>query len=253
MLAKERTIRPVGERLAEDMLVTRQDIVQRPPDRWLGSIFDPTRPVIPEEDPAANRTKAKARDNQRQRRSQILAAVRRLLIEEGYKGVQVRRIADLSGVVVQTIYNLVGPRDLAIIEAIADYTGHIGRLSPFTPEDPAAMIKIIEWQGQSVMIAPEFSRQVCLLYFSDARHIFQEYRQRQMRNVHLMLAKQKRIGVLRRDTDCRVLAEEMMYFSSALFVDWADLAFPMETLLSRVISGQTHILSSAVTPSSALA
>jgi AcrR family transcriptional regulator len=235
------------------MLAASQDIVHWPPDLGLQAIFDPTRAVIPRVSPLSIEPKTQARDNQRQRRSQILAAVRRLLIEDGYKGVQVRRIADLSGVVVQTIYNLVGPRDLAIVEAIADYTAHVGQLSPFVPEDPAAMIKIIEWQGRSVMFAPEFSRQVCLLYFSEARHIFQEYRRRQIRNIHLMLAKQKRIGALRRDADCRALAEEMMFFSSALFVEWADLAFPMEKLLSRVISGQTHILSSAMASNSGFA
>lgn len=235
------------------MLVEMQNMAQPTLDLLPGLIFDPTRPVVQGANSLPNKSKAKARDNQRERRSQILAAVRHLLIEEGYKGVQVRKIADLSGVVVQTIYNLVGPRDLAIVEAIADYTAHLGRLSPFSPEDPAAMIKTIEWQGQSVMIAPEFSRQVCLLYFSDARHIFQEYRRRQIRNTHMMLTKQKRIGVLKRDADCRVLAEEMMFFSSALFVEWADIAFPLEKLMSRIISGQTHILSSAVAPSVAFA
>ena len=215
-------------------------------------LLDPRRPIIPAAGVLPGRIKAKAYDNQRHRRALILAAVRRLLIEEGYKGVQVRRIADLSGVVVQTIYNLVGPRDLAIVEAIADYTSHVARLLPFDPQDPTAMMKVIEHQGRSVMTTPEFSRQVSLMYFSEARHIFQEYRQRQIRNIYLLLAKQKHNRVLRRDADCRVLAEEMMFYSSALFVEWADLSFPMETLISRVISGQSHILASAVAPDYAI-
>ncbi len=44
----------------------------------------------------------------------ILAAIRRLLIDEGYDGITVRRIAEASGHAVQTICNLVGPRDLPL-------------------------------------------------------------------------------------------------------------------------------------------
>jgi AcrR family transcriptional regulator len=212
----------------------------------LAVVFDPTRPVFDTVDHLAYRTKGRGSRNQRQRRSQILAAVRQLLIEEGYKGVQVRRIADLSGVVVQTVYNLVGPRDHAIVEAISDYTGYLGRSLPFDPEDPAALIKMIEWQGQSVLRAPEFPRQVCLLYFTEGRPIFQEYRRRQIRSIHALLCRQKKIGVLRPDADCRSLAEEMMFFSSAMFIEWADVGFPTEKLLSQIISGQTHILASAL-------
>lgn len=160
----------------------------------------------------------------------------------------VRRIAELSGHVVQTVYNLVGPRDQALVEAIADYTSHVGRLAPVTPEDPAAVIKIIEWQGQSVMAAPDFTRQVCLMYFTEGRRIFQQYRQRQVRNVHAILTKQKRLGVLKRDVNCRDLAEDLMFYSSIVFIEWADQAFPTEELSWRIRSGYSHILAGTVSP-----
>jgi AcrR family transcriptional regulator len=214
-----------------------------------GSRFDPKRPVAPSTGQGAARAaKSIVRQSQRQRRSLILAAIRRLLIEEGYKGVTVRRIAELSGYVVQTVYNLVGPRDLAIVEAIADYTLHVGRLAPVNPEDPAAMIKTIEWQVQSVRFAPEFTRQVCLIYFTEGRHIFYEYRARQVRNVQSILAKQKRIGVLRRDVDSRDLAQKLMIYSSAIFIEWADRPFPIEQLIPRLKSGYAHILAGAISP-----
>jgi AcrR family transcriptional regulator len=210
-------------------------------------LFDPKRPVMPAAGPPVGR-KSMAWQNQRQRRSLILAAIRRLLMEEGYKGVTVRRIAELSGHVVQTVYNLVGPRDHAIVEAIADYTSHIGRLAPVVPEDPAAVIKIIEWQGQSVTLAPEFTRQVCLIYFTDGRPIFQEYRERQIRNVRSILAKQKRLGILRRDVCCRDVAQDLMFYSSAVFIEWADRSFPVDELVSRIRSGYTHILAGTISP-----
>jgi AcrR family transcriptional regulator len=211
-------------------------------------VFDPRLPVMPTSTSPADGKKLVSRQNQRQRRSLILAAIRRLLIEEGYKGVTVRRIAETSGYVVQTIYNLVGPRDHAIVEAIADYTSHVARMAPFAPDDPAAVIKIIAWQGQSVALAPEFTRQVCLIYFSGDRHIFYRYRDRQVRSVHSLLAKQKRIGVLRRDVNCRDLAQDLMSFSSIIFIEWADRSFPMSELTARIRSGYTHILASAISP-----
>jgi AcrR family transcriptional regulator len=212
------------------------------------TLFDPKRPVLAIPGQLSPPSKSMARQSQRYRRALILAAIRKLLIEEGYKGVTVRRIAELSGFVVQTVYNLVGPRDHAIVEAIADYTAHIGQIAPFSAEDPAAVVRIIEWQGQSVMQAPEFTRQVCLIYFTEGRHIFRDYREKQIRNVHSLLAKQKRIGVLRRDVNCRQLAEELMFFSGVVFVEWADNAFPVDEAMARIVSGYSRILASAVSP-----
>lgn len=211
-------------------------------------LLDPRLPVLPMAGTQSVGEKSIPRQNQRQRRSLILAAIRQLLIEEGYKGVTVRRVAELSGYVVQTVYNLVGPRDYAIVEAIADYTSHIGRLAPVVLEDPAAVIKIIEWQGHSVMQMPEFTRQVCLIYFTEGRHIFYQYRERQVRNVQSILAKQKRMGVLRRDVNCRDLARELMYYSSIVFIEWADLSLPMNELVSRIRSGYTHLLAGSISP-----
>lgn len=211
-------------------------------------LLDPRCPVLQPSQQQSRPGRSIARYNQRQRRSVILAAIRRLLIEDGYKGVTLRRIAAVSGHVVQTVYNLVGPRDLAIVEAISDYTIYVGGLFPQDPEDPAALIKSIEWQAGSVLRAPEFTRQVCLIHFTDDRHIFYDYREKQTRNVHSLLARQKRSGVLRRDVDCRDLARDLMMLSGSIFIDWADRAFPDEELLPRLKSGYGNILAGAISP-----
>src|SRR5215207_950390 len=83
----------------------------------LERLLDPTRPVLQVLGPSARASKARSGRSQTQRRAVILAAIRQLLVEDGYKGVTVRRIAELSQFVVQTVYNLVGPRDHAIVEA----------------------------------------------------------------------------------------------------------------------------------------
>lgn len=211
-------------------------------------LFDPTRPAMRVVGPNAHPFESLARKSQRHRRSVILAATRQLLMEEGYRGVTVRRIADISGFVVQTIYNLVGPREHAIVEAITDYTLYIGRLNPLNSEDPGALIKSIEWQGSSVTYAPEFTRQVCLIYFTADRHVFYEYRGRQERGLHSILVKQRRSGVLRRDVNCGEIAKQLMMFSSALFIEWADRPFNTELLVPQLRSGYAHILAGTISP-----
>jgi AcrR family transcriptional regulator len=210
--------------------------------------LDPRLPVMWMDEATGHGRKGVSRQKQRQRRSVILAAIRQLLMDEGYKGVTVRRIAEVSGYVVQTIYNLVGPRDHAIVEAIADYSAHVARMAPFRLEDPAAVIRIIAWQGQTVAQAPEFTRQVCMIYFTGDRDIFYRYRDRQVRSVQSILVKQKRIGVLRRDVDCRDLAQNLMHFSSMVFLEWADRQLAMTELTARIRSGYIHILAGAISP-----
>src|SRR3546814_16588347 len=86
-------------------------------------VFDPTQPIQRMPVQIGNRSYAPGQ-NQRQRRAAILATSRRLLNDDGFEGVTVRRIAECSGHAVQTIYNLVGSRNQAIAEAT-----NIGRAS----------------------------------------------------------------------------------------------------------------------------
>jgi AcrR family transcriptional regulator len=211
-------------------------------------LLDPARPVISNPAPRSRAARSAAAQRQRQRRSIILAAIRGLLIEEGYKGVTVRRVAALSGHVVQTVYNQVGPREHAIVEAISDYTAFVGSLAPPDPEDPAAMLKLIEWQGKSVLRVPEFTRQVCLIALTSHRHVFYAYRERQVRAVKSLLVRQKRSGVLRRDAECGDLARDIMTLSGATFVEWAEGAVPDRMLIARLRSGYRNILAGAISP-----
>lgn len=217
----------------DSALMAREDLTR---------LLDPTRPVLPV---AAG---SGSRQNQTRRRAAILAAIRQLLVEEGYKGVTMRRIAELSGYVVQTVYNLVGPRDQAIVQAIVDYSAFVGSLMPIDCDDPAALVRNIDWQVQSVRTAPEFTRQVCLIYFTPDRRIFLQYRDQQARDIQSVLARQKRAGVLRRDADCRQLAQDLMLYSGAHYIEWADGRFPVEELLTRLKSGCANLLASAISP-----
>jgi AcrR family transcriptional regulator len=184
--------------------------------------------------------------NQRLRRSLILATIRRLLAQEGLDGVTVRRIAEESGHAVQTIYNLLGPRDLAITEAISEYSSYVNLTSRPDPRDPEAAAAIVERELASIRINPDFCRNVCLIYFTGSRQIFYDFREKQTKAMHGFLNAQQRAGVIRADTDAHRLAEQLMFFVGALCVEWADRGFAFDELRERLCDGYEALLSGAL-------
>jgi len=205
--------------------------------------YDPSLPI--HHFPGQART-AVSRRNQRLRRAQILATIRRLLTEEGFEGVTVRRIAQASGHAVQTIYNLVGPRDRAIVEAISEYTRYVGRTASPRPEDPQAVMGIIDCWLQSVEAAPEFCRQVSLIFFTPAREVFYSFRDRELKGMHGLLSRQQKCGAIRPEVNIRDLAEQLVLFASALCLEWSDRPFPIEQLRRRLYSGYANLLAGAI-------
>jgi AcrR family transcriptional regulator len=208
-------------------------------------VYDPSLPI--HHFPGQARA-ALSRRNQRLRRAQILATIRRLLTEEGLDGLTVRRIAQASGHAVQTIYNLVGPRDRAIIEAISEYTRYVGRTAAPQPEDPQAVMMIIDCWLRSVEAAPAFCRQVSLIFFTPARDVFYSFRDRELKGMHGLLARQQKCGAIRPETNVRDLAEQLVLFASSQCVEWSDRPFPVEQLRRRLYSGYANLLASAVAP-----
>jgi len=187
-----------------------------------------------------------SRRNQRLRRAHILATIRRLLTEGGFENVTMRKIADVSGHAVQTIYNLVGPRDHAIVEAIGEYTRFVGRTAEAKPEDPNAVVEIIDRWLESIAANPEFCRQVSLISFTDSRQVFYTFRDRQLKGMHNLLLHQQQCGVLRPDINVRVLSELLVLLASALCIEWSDQRCSLEKLRSRLYAGFAELLSNAI-------
>lgn len=217
----------------------------RPGADMATAIYDPSSPIMLSRRGHAG-VAAISRRNQRLRRAHILATVRQLLTEGGYENVTMRKVADVSGHAVQTIYNLVGPRDHAIIEAVGEYTRFVGRTANVNPEDPNAVVEIIACWLQSIAANPEFCRQVSLISFTGSRHIFYEFRDRQLKGMQHLLQHQLRCGVLRPDTDTRELGELLVLLASSLCVDWSDQNCSLETLQRRMYSGYGKLLANAV-------
>jgi AcrR family transcriptional regulator len=210
-------------------------------------IYDP---AIPISQPPARVTRRAllARQHQRQRRSQILATLRRLLVEDGLEGITVRRLAEQSGCAVQTIYNLVGPREEAIVDAISEYTNHVGLTGLPDLDDPHAVVKVISCWVKSIEAAPEFCRQVCLISLSPSRGIFYRYRDLQLQAIRGLLQRQQASGVLHQGANIGDLAEQLVLLASALCTEWADRPFPIPQLERRLTSGYVNLLAGALNP-----
>jgi AcrR family transcriptional regulator len=207
-------------------------------------LYDPLRPILHHRSaPAA--PASVGRQNQRLRRSQILAVIRRLLMERGFEGVTVRRVAEVSGHAVQTIYSLVGPRNYAIIDAIGEYTRFVGRTATPRADDPRAVIGIVDRWMQSIEMNPEFCRQVSLIFFTEARGVFYTFRDQQLLCMIGLLRRQQRCGVLHAAVNVRDLAEQLVLLSSALCLEWSDRPFPLERLHARLRSGCENLLAGA--------
>jgi len=88
------------------------------------------------------RTFRSARD-QVQRRARIHAVIRQLLSEAGIRKVTLRRIAEESGFAVQTVYNLAGPRHVAIRDAISDMRSQVAAIAAVDVRDPLALPQIV--------------------------------------------------------------------------------------------------------------
>ena len=176
-------------------------------------MYDPFRPILHHHGRSPEASSG-SRYNQRSRRSQILATIRRLLTEHGFVGVTVRRVAEASGHAVQTIYSLVGPRDQAIIEAISEYIRYVGRTTEPRSDDPYAVMGITNGWVQSMETTPEFCRQVSLIFFTEARGVFYTFRDQQLGRMCSLLTRQQKCGVLRGEINVRDLAEQLVLLST---------------------------------------
>lgn len=208
--------------------------------------YDPFMPLLRKPISVSNATETRQR--QRARRAQILATVRRLLTDNGCEGVSMRQLADEAGCSVQTIYNLVGPRDEAISEAISEYSLFVGRTAAPRPDDPGAVIEIANQWFLAIEAHPDFCREVNLIHFTKSREIYYKFRERQLRGMQRLLRRQKQSGIIRSEVNTKVLAEHLVFLSSSLILDWADRPTPLGRLHDRLCSGYSSLLADKLDP-----
>lgn len=214
-------------------------------------LYDPKLPILGIANAGEGASRAVLRQGQKWRRAEIMATIRQLLIERGYQGVTIRRIAEMSGRAVQTIYNLLGPREDAIVQAISEYTASVAQSFNPDPSDPEAIRKMVEAQIRSVEEAPEFCQQVCRIYFTNDRHIYYKFRDLQTRGLYAMLIKQKRNRIIRPEVNCLDLAANFMACVGSHYIEWTDGNISFEELRKNVNSSCYYMFSGALMPTQA--
>lgn len=215
--------------------------------------YDPFTPLPYRGGKAEASPAGAVRESQYARRSEIFAAIRRLIAKVGCEHVTVRRIAEDSGYAVQTIYNLVGPRDQAISDAISEYSIFVGRRASAALEAAEALPAIVNNWLQAISKTPEFVRQSNLVYFTDSRGIYYRFRDRQLSGMYTLLKRQKNSGIIKPEVDIRSLAEQLGLFASTMCLEWSDRPFPIERLHQKICSGFTSLLADKMTSSHATA
>jgi AcrR family transcriptional regulator len=197
--------------------------------------FDPFVPL-----PSAPRRQEQAspgaRLNQRLRRAKIRAVTRRLLAEVGVEGITVRRIAAESGFALQTIYNLVGPRDQAITDAIAEYSLHVGRVTSMNTPTPT-LTNVVDMWLAAAEAHPQFARECHRIFFSPSRDIYYRFRDIQIRGMATFLRNQEAAGAMYFHSSPRRLAEQLVFYAMAVWLDWADGDYSLAILREKLIPG----------------
>lgn len=210
----------------------------------MAELYNPFTPI-----PTAmkrDRQVSGARYNQRLRRSEILATIRKIVTQEGCENVTVRHVAELSGYAVQTVYNLVGRRNEAISDALSEYSIFVARTANPGIHDPTALPCIVNsWvDATRLTAAAALTRQFSLTYFSQNREIYYRFRDRQHVGMRNFLKRQKAAGVLRANVEVNALAEHLVIYSSGVWLEWADRQFSMNQLSHKLTSGFANLLAS---------
>lgn len=199
------------------------------------SPFDPFKPLPPGAG-KLNAAQHGARVNQRLRRAEIRAVTRRLVCELGVEGVTVRGIARESGYALQTIYNLAGPRDQAITDAISEYSLFVGRVASNTMVQPS-LSRVAETWIEAAEACPDFARQCHRIFFTPSRDIYYRFRDIQIRGMAKFLRNQEAAGAMYFHGSPRRLAEQIVFYAMAVWLDWADSDYPLSTLRERLLPG----------------
>jgi hypothetical protein len=155
--------------------------------------------------------------------------------------VTVREISRASGCALQTIYNLVGPRTDAIAAAISEYSGFVCGSAPSAEPDRSILDACDMWVV-ATEACPEYTRQCNRIFFGPSRRIYYNFREAEIRWFTMLLRDQQAAGVAAYRTPSRQLAEQVVFFASALFVEWADNPFPLPELRRKLMSGVFKLL-----------
>lgn len=189
--------------------------------------------------------------NQRNRRARILATTRVLLGEQGYSGVNLRAVADISEVSVQTIYNLVGGRTALLAEAVTEHIGSQGRVAFTRAGYPNPVIALSDAYWQGAALHPDFTRHATLTYFPPDRPLFEQINRRGALLLRQAFRMMEAAGVLR-PTDLGAFSSRIASMQSIVVLDClSSRATNLLDLRRELVATSALMLMTIVTPAHA--
>ncbi len=182
--------------------------------------------------------------NMEKRRSRILEQARKMLAAGGFDALNLRELADISGITVPTIYNLIGNKaevlKALVMGAFATFEVSLeDKLPCRTEELPAVMMSTFaQMMGQdeayyrATVLASE---RLELEPEGRYRYGFEHNPLRKLSDKLCQDAKEE--GLLRGDIDSAVLVEQMIANHQMALRDWAHHAISLDQLRRQALRG----------------
>ena len=182
--------------------------------------------------------------NMEKRRERILEEARKMLAEGGFDALNLRDLAEVSGITVPTIYNLIGNKaevlKALVMGAFADFEASLeNRLPCATQELPAIMMSTFE-----EMIARDESYYRAAALASErvenesGEHDGYGFKRGPLRKFAGRLCRDAREdGLLRGEIDSELLVEMIIGNHQVAFRDWAHHVISLDELKKQSLRG----------------
>jgi AcrR family transcriptional regulator len=185
---------------------------------------------------------------QRSRRAGILATTRRVLAL-GQECFTLRRVADASGVTVQTLRNSFGRRDDLLVSAINDHTSAVWAALEDCAQGPTLFLDLAEMYFHCAATTPDFLRAMVTAAVGSAQPL--AVLQRHGSSIKIAhLRRMVRAGSIRLGTDVDALAAQITRLNTFMMYEWAAGGDARE-LRRQMVTGNRLLLMGAVSAEAA--
>jgi AcrR family transcriptional regulator len=185
-------------------------------------------------------------ERQRARRALILATARRVLAES-HDAFTMRRVADESGVTVQTLRNSFGRRDELLVSAINEHTSAVWSALGKFSQGPALFLDLAEIYFHCAETTPDFLRAMVTSAVGSAQPLATLQRHGAAIKIgHLRRMAQD--GSLRSGAEIDALAVQITRLNTFMMFEWAARGDAHE-LRRQMVMGNRLLLGGAVSPS----
>ena len=182
--------------------------------------------------------------NMEKRRERILEQARKMLAEGGFDALNLRDLAEVSGITVPTIYNLIGNKaevlKALVMGTFADFEASLeNRLPCPTEQLPAMMMSTF---AEFIALDEGYYRAAALaserLEIESDEHGDYGFKRAPLRKYAGKLYRDARKeGRLRGEIDSGLLVEQMIRNHQVAFRDWAHRAISLEELRKQSLCG----------------